>query len=292
MQSGIRTSIVGIGSLKNRLLWVVAIGILFVGRVQAQPTLQVETDVNNPPEPFPITNAVPQQVAIGDTATLVPVATFGPILQKVLNAQGFTNANNWTLNTNTVTLANNAVFTLDDYYLFPNAGVTAVGEEVDFTLSPNPGAPAAPAGSTVTEHWLQYVNTNAQVNGYGFQIAGMSGYWQMDNGQVNGGAAAGAGTGPYYDSNADAGFSTPPSFHDAPQFYSGIGTYLHFDAIPTWDIYTPGADGSPATEQIDVANYGLAWGFSIVPEPATMGIFAGIALVALAKRRRSERKAA
>ena len=106
---------------------------------------------------------------------------------------------------------------------------------------------------------------------------------------MNGGAAAGAGTGPYYDSNAGGGFSVPPTFHDAPQFYSDVGTYLHFDAIPTWDIFTPAAGGNPATESIDVGNFGLAWGFQIVPEPSSIVLVligsASMCLVRLWKRK-------
>jgi hypothetical protein len=269
-------------------------GLLLISRASAVPTLTLANGVSNPP-PNLITTAAgvnPPQTAVALTATLVQEANVNNLLQSVLNAQGYTNGNNWTLAPNVVTLANNATFNITSYNLILNPGGngqpglangtpagSAFGEVMQFTLNPNLTGPAnPPAGSTVTEHWLQYINTNAKVNGYGFQIAGQSGFWQLDNGQITGAAASGAGTGPYYDSNADPGFSVPPTFSDTPSFYSGFGTYLDFTVIPVWDVYTPGADGNPATESIDVANVGLSWGFSIVPEPTT-ALF-GLAIIA------------
>lgn len=272
-------------TLGKGLLGLGLMGFVLAVPAQAVPTITLANGVANPPPNVTSTGLAPPQTAIADTATLVPAAQFTGVLQSTLNAQGFTAANNWTLANNVVTLANNATFNITAYNLFLNGAGTAFGETMDFTLNPNLAAPAnVPAGSTATLHWLQYVNTNAKVNGYGFPIAGQQGFWQMDNGQVNGGAAAGAGTGPYYDSNAPGGgFSVPPTFHDAPQFYSGVGTYLHFDAIPTWDVFTPAAGGKPATESIDVADYGVAWGFQIVPEPGTASI--GLLMVVSLLRR-------
>jgi|SRR5580704_3549474 hypothetical protein len=258
--------------------------------------------VSNPPPSVTSTGLVPAQIAIADTATLVQETNFASILQLTLNAQGFTAANNWSLGP-VLALANNATFDITQYNLCFNTctggGQTFVGsgfgEDMDFTLNPNLAGPAVPAGSTVTEHWLQVVQTNAQVNGYGFPIVPLQGYWQADNGQKDGKKAAGAGTGPYYDSNAPGGgFSTPPGFHDLPHFYSGAGTYLHFDVFPTWDIFTPAAGNTPATETIDVGSVGLAWGFQIqaVPEPSTgMFMVAGLALIGLSGRVRYSRKA-
>jgi PEP-CTERM motif-containing protein len=256
--------------------------------------------VTNPPPSLASTGLVPTQVAIADTATLVQETNFASILQLTLNAQGFTAANNWTLGP-VLPLADNATFNITQYNLCFNTctggGKTIVGagfgEDMDFTLDPNLAVPATPAGSTVTEHWLQVVQTNAQVNGYGFPIVPLQGYWQADNGQKNGGKAAGAGTGPYYDSNSAPGdFSTPPKFHDLPAFYLGAGTYLHFDVFPTWDIFTPAAGKAPASDTIDVGSVGLAWGFQIVavPEPSTgMFMVAGLALIGLSGRYRFTR---
>jgi hypothetical protein len=285
----------------GRMLCAGLLGFVLIAPAAAAPTLTLANGVSNPPPNLTTTALNPPQTAVALTATLVQEANVNNLLQSVLTAQGFTNANNWTLTPNVVTLANNATFNITAYNLFLNPGGnnqpglpngtaagSAFGETMQFTLNPNLAGPAnPPAGSTVTEHWLQYINTNAKVNGYGFQIAGQQGFWQLDNGQVNGGLAAGAGTGPYYDSNADAGFSVPPTFSDMPQFYSGVGTYLDFTVIPVWDVFTPAANGNPATESIDVANVGLQWGFSIVPEPTT-ALF-GVAIMgacAMSRRRK------
>jgi len=81
----------------------------------------------------------------------------------------------------------------------------------------------------------------------------------------------------------------PPTFHDAPQFYSGAGFYFHADVFPIWDVFTPAAAGKPATESIDIADYGVAWGFSIVPEPSSIVLIvmgsASIGMVRLMKRK-------
>src|SRR5689334_941392 len=77
---------------------------LFIAPAQAAPTITLAGGVQNPPPNVSSTGLNPQQTAIADTATLIPVANFSANLQATLNAQGFTAANNWTLNTNTVTL--------------------------------------------------------------------------------------------------------------------------------------------------------------------------------------------
>ncbi len=244
-------------------------------------TITLANGVTNPAGSIISTvNSVEQQ-ALGDTATLVSTAAFAPILQATLNAQGFTAGNNWSLVTDQLTLPNNATFNITEYdlFLFVAPAVLGFGEDRDFMLNPNLAGPAnPPAGSTVTEHWLQVLNENQQYGGFGYPIAGQPGFWQVDNGDVAGGAAAGAGSGPYYDSNSGGGFSVPPGFHDLPHIYSGIGTYLHFDVFPAWDIFTPADKDTPATETIDVGDVGLAWGFTIVsapvPEPSTWVLLA------------------
>lgn len=254
-----------------RFLCLSLMGLALIVPAWAGPII---TGVKNPPPNLKSTGLSPAQLAVADKATLVPVATFSPLLQATLDKQGFTAANNWTLVNNQLTLANNATFNITTYSLSLNAAGTAFGETIDFTLNPNLAGPVGPFNPPPTEHWLQYVNTNAKINNFGFPIAGQQGFWQVDNGQVAGGPANGPATGPYYDSNGDGGFSTPPTFFDfpngfnsSPPGYAGVGTYLHFDAIPTWDIFTPAAGGKPASEIIDVGNYGLQWGFSIVPAP-------------------------
>ena len=275
----------------GRMLCLSLLGFILSTPAPAVPTITLANGVSNPPPNLTTTSATvnPPQTAVAITATLVQEANVNNLLQSVLNAQGFTNGTNWTLSPNVVTLANNATFNITAYNLFLNPAGSAFGENFQFTLSANGlAAPMnPPAGSTVTEHWLQYVNTSAQVNGFGFQIAGQSGFWQLDNGQKNAPAtASGAGTGPYYDSNGD-GFSTPPNFSDAPQFYSGVGTYLDFTVIPVWDVFTPAAGATPATESIDVANEGIEWGFTVVPEPTTALFGAALFGVCVIGRRRT-----
>ena len=100
------------------ILCVSLLGFVLASSVQADVTITVSTDVDNPPPSLASTSG-PPQLAVADTATLVPAAAFGAILQATLNAQGFTNANGWTLNMGAVTLDPNATFNIDDYYLAP-----------------------------------------------------------------------------------------------------------------------------------------------------------------------------
>jgi hypothetical protein len=274
--------------LKLAMMCLGSAGLVWTRQAAATPTLTVSAGVHNPALSLQSTGLNPAEYAVSDTVGLVPVANFEGVLQATLNAQGFTPANNWSLVTNSVTLSSNAVYNLSTYTLALNSAGTGFGENIQFALNADPASPTVPAGSTPTLHWLQYINTSAKVNGYGFTIPDESGYWQVDNGQINGAAASGAATGPYYDSNADGEtFSTPPSFYDFPQYYSGIGTYLHFDVVPVWDIYNPASNGSPASEDIDVANYAVSWGFTIeaVPEPRAPALVM-IAASALTVRRR------
>lgn len=252
----------------------------------------------NPPNSLPSTGLVPQQTAVADTATLVSKATFNPYVQALLTAEGYSQGNNWNYFPNVVTLSNTATFNITQYNLFLNGAGTAFGENMGFTLNPNLNGPQIVPGSVATEHWLQVFNMSmANANGHaGQSLAAPNnmGFWYNDNGFATGmtvdGTNNGAGTnngsnGPYYDSNnvpATSGmtFSTPPDFFDGPQFFSGVGFYIHFLAIPTWDVYTPAANGNPATDSIEVGNYGVMWGFSIVPEPSSVSLLM-VALVCL-----------
>lgn len=249
---------------KRAVFAVCAIAVCGVSH--AAVSLTLANGITNPAASLDSTGLNPKQTAVAHTVALVPVANFSAVLQSVMTAQGFTAANNWSLVANTVTLANNATFNITAYDLFLNGTGTAFGQNFDVTLNPNAASPPVPNGSVATLHWLQFVNTNAKINNYGYAINGQQGFWQLDNGQVDGAAAAGAATGPYYDSNAP-GFSVPPDFHDGPQFYSGVGTYLNFTLIPAWDIFTPAGGGNPAKEEVHVADFGVSWGFQIVPEP-------------------------
>jgi hypothetical protein len=256
-------------------------------------------DVTNPPPSISDTIGGVPQTAVAYTATEI-LASAVP-LQQTLDAQGFTNANNWTLNTTAVD-AGEVVYNLTQYTLQDNPGV-GFGEKVGFSMLSDPaGIPAAGPGITVTLHWLQVINTNAQVNGYGFTLNGQPGVWQADNGQSNGAKVNasdnGSGTnngnnGPYYDSgnnsmgDPDKDFSVPPAFFDFPHWYSGIGTSLLFDAFPTWDVY----NATAGTDTMYVASEGVQWGFQIVPEPASIMIWglivSGCGLGVYMRRRRA-----
>ena len=112
-------------------------------------------------------------IAVPDTATLVPTTGLLGTLQAVLDAQGFSNANNWSLVANAVMLADNATFTLVQYNLALNPGGnnqdgglpigtpagSAFGEAIRLALNPNLAGPAnVPERSTATIHWLQLLN--------------------------------------------------------------------------------------------------------------------------------------
>jgi hypothetical protein len=268
--------------LATGFLCLILMGVMLTAPAQATPI------ITNSPPPLESTGLVPPEIAIADTATIVSESNFAGVLQMTLNAQGFTAANNWTLNV--IPLGNDTNFTIEDYSLFLNPAGTAFGEEMDFTMLPNLAPPNVLPGSVVTEHWLQILNEDQPYGGFGNGIVPLQGYWQADNGDKNGGKAAGATTGPYYDSNSGGkNFSTPPSFHDAPQFYAGVGTYLHFDTFPVWDVFTP----ATGAETMDVGDYGMAWGFQIVgvPEPST-GVFmvVGLVLIGVSGRARFARR--
>lgn len=267
----------------------------------------------NPPN-IQTTNLVPPQVGHAVTATVVPVSiAANSVLTQTLIAQKFTNANNWTLNQLPAIAANLLQpITINTYQLSLNprngtnpggyAKGTAIGEIMDFTV-PAADVPAQPAlvgalaGYTATLHWLQVLHESTAFGGFGNTISinggksNLPGFWQVDNGDKTGGAASGpTNGGPYYDSNAGVknNFSKPPTFFDYPAFYQGVGTYLTFTAIPTWDLY----NATTGNEIIDVATYGVKWGFNItaVPEPSRLVGILGLAIIGIVYQRRSKAK--
>src|SRR5215467_15629611 len=64
---------------------------------QAIPAIVPANGVTNPPSSLSTTALPSPQTAIPDTATLVPTTGLLGTLQAVLNAQGFSSANNWGL---------------------------------------------------------------------------------------------------------------------------------------------------------------------------------------------------
>ncbi len=248
--------------------------------------LNLGAGVMNPPAPVV---SVRSQAAIPDVAKVVDVSAFGGTLGAVFAAQGFTPAHNWiySLANQDVPsgLVNPVVFSgtgtaatqinLTTYNPILNSVKSAFGETIRFTMT-NPAPDPVLEGATITRHWLQFVNTAAPVNGYGFALPGLGGFWQLDNGQLS---WANSGTGPFYDSNAAPGaYSTPYSFYDQPAYYAGVGTYLHFTVLPTWDVNYGGKD------YLIIGDTGLTWGFTVVPEPAAWGL-GGVGFVGLLVRR-------
>jgi hypothetical protein len=292
-QTGCANPMRRIAALVKGLACLGMMGLALAAPARAAVTLSVNDGVDNPPAPLASTGLTPPQVCYAYTAAVVPVdASATGVLQATLTAQKYSNANNWTLSGGVVSLDPNATFGLSQYELILNPAGTAFGENVDFTLSPNLAKPAGtPANAVVTEHWLQLLNEDQRYNDFGYTINGYPpGIWKLDNGSVEGTTPSGAASGPYYDSNGDPGFSVPPSFFDGPQFYSGVGTFFRATAIPTWDVYVPATMTSPATETIDVGDYGVSWGFYIVPEPATGALIViGFALIRGTGRVRRER---
>jgi hypothetical protein len=267
------------GSWSTRpMAWPLLVCILFTGLVAPARAITFFTSpgVSNPPPSLFTTDAklVPKLKAVADEAKVFNVSDISQTLFTTLQYQGFSPGDNWNLVEGQAIFDEEDTIELKQYSLYLNGAGNAFGQKVQFSYQPVDPILLAnvPDGATATLHWLQIVNTSAQVNGFGNALPNLDGFWQADNGQVNGGPASGPATGPYYDSNSPPGnFSTPPDFFDSPEFYTGAGTYLHFYAIPTWDIFIPAKGETPASEQIVVANYGVSWGFSIVavPEPAT-----------------------
>lgn len=251
------------------------------GATATPPTVKV-------PQPNPTVSVIP------DTLTLVSgsnAGTWNQALTATLIAQGYTTTNGWYYSfpppaplTNPVSLGSTSNFNVTTYSLSvtPAQPGGQIAEPVQFTLSL--GNTKSPAGAT--SHWLQLLNESQQYatketnyKPFGYQINGLSGYWQLDNGDLPGGKA-GVGPGPYYDSNGGPAYST--TFKDNPTVGSAWpGTYLHFLTIPTWDVNQGGKD------YILVGNQAISWGYTVIPEPGAFWLmFSGGMTVLLTRRRR------
>lgn len=261
----------------QRVLCTGVMGFMLATPAWAAVTLTVDRGVSNPPASVNSGGVFnPEQTAVAYTASVVTEASVNTALQWTLNQQGFTAGNNWTLNTATVTLNNNDTFNLNRYSLAytgtaPNNGFK---ERVDFTLR-NPTVAnnqqtaanlynGVPNGATV--HWVQLLVESYRVNNFGYYggAGGTPPVFKLDNGSGVGGLASGPATGPYYDSNAGGKkYSTPPNMYDGPGNYRGAGFYFQAFSFPTWDVFTAAGNGKPATETIDIGNYGVSWGFYI-----------------------------
>ena len=271
-----------------------AVAFVLATACHAGVTLTLAPGISNP---APAAFAANKQIALADTVQLVSAASFSSTLTAVNNAQGFTPAHNWIYSTsptdlpaglsNPVPLVSPAgldsVYNLTSYNLSLGSIGSLFGETIRFSLLNAPADPVVnDPSATITRHWIQVVNTRSQVNGYGFALPGLGGFWQLDNGQLSWSSPS---TGPFYDSNAAAGaYSTPYDFFDFPKYYQGVGNYLHFTVFPAWEVDTGGK-----SYQI-LGDTGLTWGFSVIALPEPSGVlWLGLAgcLMVRSPRRRS-----
>ena len=267
----------------KRVIGVGLAGFLLATPGWAAVTLTLGNGVVNPPANVNSGGALnPEQTAQAYTASVVTEASVDAALKWTLGQQGFTAANNWSVDTATVSLKNNDYYKLTQYSLQYNGGANnGFQQKVNFTLMNNAGAGTAdlyngvPNGATV--HWVQLLVESYRVNNFGYNTTANGTappVFKLDNGSRRGAAASGPGSGPYYDSNADPGFSIPPGFYDGPGNYKGGGFYFQAFTFPTWDVFTPAGGGNPATETLDVGDYGVSWGFGITAgggNPAALG---------------------
>ncbi len=151
------------------------------------------------------------------------------------------------------------------YSLSVDGDGSEASETMDFTIG-NVPMPPVPNGSTPTPHWLQILNDDQQyatasgTGPFGYAIIPLQGFWQMDNGDTAGRTCKRARHQSVLPFQRRL-FVAARTFMTSPGPYSGVGTYLHFVTIPTWDVFTPANGKTPASETIYVANYGAGLGF-------------------------------
>lgn len=272
-----------------RANYLVATFLAFLYCVPAQAEMLTFTapNVANPPQVV-LAN---HNVGVADTFQLWNVNN--GLVDSVLVAQGYTNEYSWFTNTNK--LANNAVFNVVDgsgfrgYLLRSSGGNPSTNNQLDESMhvTLNIGAttpPTAGPGQTVTQHWLQLLNEDRPYplpvpgpKNYGFAIAGLQGYWQIDNADLTngtGGGSTGSSPSPFYDI-AFKGWTATEIGDDPTVLSDGLaGAYLHFYDIPVWDVQ------SATSDTIYLADTGFTWGFAVAaPEPASFSLmFIGMVL--------------
>jgi hypothetical protein len=269
-----KSTLIGIGTL---LGWLAASAAAFGQATLKFTAPAVAQQANVVVQPGNVT-------VIQDPLTLVNSTAWTNVMNvnvfnELINNQGFTNEYGWFFNS--ITLGNTAVFnvTTNTDTVAPAVAGGQITASVDFSI--NFGNTVQPADATL--HWLQILNEDQQYGTdetggtpFGYSFPPLPGYWEFDNGDV---ANGGNGIGPFYDSN-DGPNIVPPNFEDNASVGSATpGTFLHFIAIPTWDV----TDGNNNT--VYVASQGIAWGYAVVPEPASAGVVMVVIISGLMRRR-------
>jgi hypothetical protein len=209
-------------------------------------------------------------------------------LLPALSAQGINAANGWTINTG---LTLEGTITLETYRPWvENFPAVNCGSFTD-VVTPNAGAGGAdicltyqpqgedPSGSIV--RWLQVISTNdpsgfGTTNGYN-QGGGYTGY--IDNGWTG---QTNPPSDPYYgkddDINSTGYWGNSTAFVDQPArgFQQGLD----------WDAQVFIAFGDLNAKYLNIYD-GVAWGFTLTPEPGTASLIAfGTVLIAIGRRAR------
>ena len=245
-------------------------------------------------------------IGVADPLQLSGQGIWSVILSQVLDAQGYTSANGWNYSLiNITSLANNAAYNVVNGagnfgngnpivgYKLQSSGGNKLDESMHVTLNLGTTTAPAPMGATVTQHWIQILNEDRQYplggGGYGFTIAGQSGFWQIDNNDKT--FTVGSGFSPFYDV-AFSGWSASEIGDDPTVLKDGAaGAYLHFTMLPVWDAQTTVM--GKTTDTLYVGNQGFSWGFSVVvPEPSSITLIMVAvvsAFVAWYRRRRESR---